>query len=47
MLDPVLSRIDADMPQAVQLLLAVLRIPSISTDLVHASDFLAADDRLV
>ncbi|MEM1073157.1 MAG: M20/M25/M40 family metallo-hydrolase [Pseudomonadota bacterium] len=32
MLDPVLSRIDADMPQALERLFALLRIPSISTD---------------
>ena len=38
MLDPVLARIDADMPHAIQRLLALLRIPSISTDRVHAPD---------
>ncbi|WP_210527752.1 M20/M25/M40 family metallo-hydrolase [Rubellimicrobium arenae] len=47
MLDPVLARIDADMPQAIQRLLALLRIPSISTDRVHAPDCEAAADWLV
>ena len=47
MLDPVLSRIDADIPQAIQRLLALLRIPSISTDRVHASDCEVAADWLV
>ena len=47
MLDPVLSRIDADMPQAIQRLLALLRIPSISTERVHASDCEVAADWLV
>lgn len=47
MLDPVLARIDADLPQAIQRLLALLRIPSISTDRVHAADCEAAADWLV
>ncbi|RAP42636.1 hypothetical protein BYZ73_02905 [Rhodovulum viride] len=36
-LDPVLSRIDADLPQALDRLMALLRIPSISTDPAHAT----------
>src|ERR671912_1556112 len=47
MLDPVLARIDADMPHAIQRLLALLRIPSISTDRVHAPDCEVAADWLV
>jgi len=47
MLDPVLARIDADLPQAIQRLLALLRIPSISTDRVHAADCETAADWLV
>ncbi|TNC50777.1 M20/M25/M40 family metallo-hydrolase [Rubellimicrobium rubrum] len=47
MLDPVLARIDADLPQAIQRLLALLRIPSISTDRIHAPDCEAAADWLV
>lgn len=47
MLDPVLARIDADLPHAIQRLLALLRIPSISTDRVHAPDCEEAADWLV
>lgn len=47
MLDPVLARIDADLPQATQRLLALLRIPSISTDRAYAADCEAAADWLV
>ena len=47
MLDPVLARIDADMPHAIQRLLALLRIPSISTDRVHAPDCEVAAEWLV
>jgi acetylornithine deacetylase/succinyl-diaminopimelate desuccinylase-like protein len=47
MLDPVLSRIDADMPHAIQRLLALLRIPSISTDRAYAKDCEVAADWLV
>ena len=48
-LDPVLARIDADLPQAIERLKEVLRIPSISTDPAYrddcarAADWLAAD----
>lgn len=48
-LDPVLDRIDRDLPQAVDRLLSLLRIPSISTDPAYAghcdaaADWLAAD----
>ncbi len=48
-LDAVLDRIDADLPQAVERLLDLLRIPSISTDPAYkadcarAADWLAAD----
>ena len=41
-LAPVLDRIDADLPQAIERLLALLRIPSISTDPAHAQDCEAA-----
>ncbi|MBP1805953.1 M20/M25/M40 family metallo-hydrolase [Rubellimicrobium aerolatum] len=47
MLDPVLARIDADLPQATNRLLALLRIPSISTDRAYAPDCEAAADWLV
>jgi acetylornithine deacetylase/succinyl-diaminopimelate desuccinylase-like protein len=47
MLDPVLARIDADQPQALQRLMALLRIPSISTDRVYAPDCEDAADWLV
>ncbi len=46
-LDPVLARIDADLPQALDRLLALLRIPSISTDPAHAADCARAADWLV
>ncbi|EPX85779.1 Acetylornithine deacetylase/Succinyl-diaminopimelate desuccinylase [Rubellimicrobium thermophilum DSM 16684] len=45
-LDPVLDRIDADLPAAVERLFALLRIPSISTDPAHAADCAAAADWL-
>lgn len=45
-LDPVLDRIDADLPVAVERLFALLRIPSISTDPAHAADCAAAADWL-
>lgn len=41
-LDPVLDRIDADLPAALDRLMAFLRIPSISTDPAHAADCAAA-----
>ncbi len=50
-LDPVLARIDADLPAALDRLLDLLRIPSISTDPAYAADcaraaeWLAADLR--
>ncbi len=50
-LDAVLSRIDADLPQALDRLMELLRIPSISTDPAYAADcaraaeWLAADLR--
>lgn len=47
MLDPVLDRIDADLPLATDRLMALLRIPSISTDPAHAADCAAAADWLV
>ena len=37
-LDPVLARIDATLPEALERLLAFLRIPSISTDPAYAAD---------
>jgi acetylornithine deacetylase/succinyl-diaminopimelate desuccinylase-like protein len=46
-LDPVLDRIDADMTAAVERLLALLRIPSISTDPARAEDCRRAADHLV
>ena len=48
-LDPVLAKIDEDLPQALERLLALLRIPSISTDpafhqgCLDAADWLVAD----
>ncbi len=45
-LDPVLDRIDADLPLAIERLLALLRIPSISTDPSHAKDCEAAAEWL-
>jgi acetylornithine deacetylase/succinyl-diaminopimelate desuccinylase-like protein len=46
-LPPVLSRIDAALPAALERLMALLRIPSISTDPAHAADCDAAADWLV
>ena len=44
---PVLSRIDADLPQALDRLVDLLRIPSISTDPAHKADVESAADWLV
>ncbi|MEL6683509.1 MAG: M20/M25/M40 family metallo-hydrolase [Pseudomonadota bacterium] len=46
-LDPVLARIDADLPQATNRLLELLRIPSISTDPAYKGDCDTAADWLV
>ncbi len=46
-LDPVLARIDADLPAAIERLLALLRIPSISTDPANTADCRAAAEWLV
>ena len=46
-LDPVLDRIDADLPDAIDRLLELLRIPSISTDPAFAEDCQKAADWLV
>ncbi|WP_037294159.1 M20/M25/M40 family metallo-hydrolase [Roseobacter sp. CCS2] len=46
-LDPVLARIDADLPQATERLLSLLRIPSISTDPAYKGDCDTAADWLV
>ncbi|MGJ8623782.1 MAG: M20/M25/M40 family metallo-hydrolase [Yoonia sp.] len=46
-LDPVLSRIDADLPDATARLLELLRIPSISTDPAYKGDCDTAADWLV
>ncbi|SIO29365.1 Acetylornithine deacetylase/Succinyl-diaminopimelate desuccinylase [Rhodovulum sp. ES.010] len=45
-LDPVLTRIDADLPHALDRLMALMRIPSISTDPAHARDCTAAAEWL-
>ncbi len=45
--DPVLARLDADLPQALDRLMALLRIPSISTDPAYAGDCARAADWLV
>jgi acetylornithine deacetylase/succinyl-diaminopimelate desuccinylase-like protein len=45
-LDAVLSRIDADLPQAIDRLLDLLRIPSISTDPAYKADCSRAADWL-
>ncbi|MDU8911298.1 M20/M25/M40 family metallo-hydrolase [Aestuariicoccus sp. MJ-SS9] len=45
--DPVLSRIDSDLPEALERLLALLRIPSISTDPAYDADCEKAADWLV
>ncbi|HHH88946.1 MAG TPA: M20/M25/M40 family metallo-hydrolase, partial [Aliiroseovarius sp.] len=46
-LDPVLSRIDADQEQALERLMELLRIPSVSTDPAYAEDCDRAADWLV
>ncbi|MDA9980018.1 M20/M25/M40 family metallo-hydrolase [Yoonia sp.] len=46
-LDPVLARIDADLPHATERLLELLRIPSISTDPAYKNDCQTAADWLV
>ena len=46
-LAPVLDRIDADLPAALERLLALLRVPSISTDPAYRTDCAAAADWLV
>lgn len=46
-LDAVLARIDQDLPEAVERLLTLLRIPSVSTDPAYKSDCDAAADWLV
>ena len=46
-LDPVLSRIDSDLPNATERLLELLRIPSISTDPAYKGDCETAADWLV
>ncbi|WP_099823849.1 M20/M25/M40 family metallo-hydrolase [Oceaniglobus indicus] len=46
-LDAVLARIDAELPQATERLMDLLRIPSISTDPAFADDCRAAADWLV
>ena len=46
-LDPVLARIDADQPAALERLLELLRIPSVSTDPAYAADCDRAADWLV
>jgi acetylornithine deacetylase/succinyl-diaminopimelate desuccinylase-like protein len=46
-LDPVLARIDDDLPAALDRLTALLRIPSISTDPAHDVDVTRAADWLV
>jgi len=46
-LDPVLSRIDADIPDAIDRLLKLLKIPSVSTDPAYAEHCQSAADWLV
>ena len=46
-LDPVLARIDTDLPQATDRLLELLRIPSVSTDPTYKDDCQTAADWLV
>ncbi|MEH7826737.1 M20/M25/M40 family metallo-hydrolase [Gemmobacter denitrificans] len=46
-LDPVLARIDSDLPEALERLMALLRIPSISTDPAFKPDCARAADWLV
>jgi acetylornithine deacetylase/succinyl-diaminopimelate desuccinylase-like protein len=45
--DPVLARLDADLPQALERLMSFLAIPSISTDPAYAADCDRAADWLV
>ncbi|MEZ5756275.1 MAG: M20/M25/M40 family metallo-hydrolase [Paracoccaceae bacterium] len=45
-LDAVLARIDADLPQALERLMALLRIPSVSTDPAYKADCARAADWL-
>lgn len=46
-LDAVLARIDATLPESLERLMALLRIPSISTDPAYSADCAAAADWLV
>ena len=46
-LDAILARIDADLPQALDRLMDLLRIPSVSTDPAYAADCARAADWLV
>lgn len=46
-LDPVLAKLDADLPEALERLMTLLRIPSISTDPQYKADCDAAADWLV
>ena len=46
-LDAVLARIDATLPEALERLMHLLRIPSISTDPAYKADCAAAADWLV
>lgn len=46
-LDPVLRQVDADLPNALERLFGLLRIPSVSTDPAHAADCTAAAHWLV
>ena len=46
-IEPVLARVDEDMPQALERLFALLHIPSISTDPAYSADCEAAADWLV
>ncbi len=46
-LDPVLNQIDQDLPEALERLMGLLRVPSISTDPAHAADCDRAADWLV
>ena len=46
-LDPVLAEIDASLPQALDRLMDLLRIPSISTDPAYKPDCARAADWLV
>lgn len=45
-LDEVLNQLDADLPNAIDRLMAFVRIPSISTDPAHAGDVRAAAEWL-